>query len=136
MSAKIFKNPNRQAALVKLLKIDRSGGFKNRQEYCDYIATAADAYPDSARRHTRSQRSVGAPLCASCNSETIERHINNERIRKEIEPSILGYMAVGKTGSEALNAELKHWFVGINHLRALIARIKFRGFHLRKILTF
>ena len=45
-------------------------------------------------------------------------------------------MAVGTTGSEALNAELKHWFVGINHLHAPIMRLKLRVFHLSKLLTF
>ena len=91
----IFKNPNRKAALAKLINIDSSMGFKNRQGYCDYIDTAANAYPESVGKKTRSQRSVGELLCASCNSETIERHIDNERIRKEIEPSILEYMAWG-----------------------------------------
>ena len=136
MRAKIFKNPNRKSTITKLIKIDRSGGFKNRQEYSDYIVTAANAYPESFRKKTRSQRSVGGLLCASCNAETIERHINNERIRKEIDPPILAYMAVGATGSEALGAELKHWFVGINHLHAPIVRLKLRVSHLSKLLAF
>ena len=55
LGAEIYKPPNRQAALMKLLKIDRSVGFKNRQEYCDYIVTAANAYPDSGRKKARSQ---------------------------------------------------------------------------------
>ena len=137
LRAKIFKkNPSRKSAITKLIKIDSSVGFKNRQEYCDYIDAAANAYPESVRKKTRSQRSVGELLCASCNSETIERHINNERIRKEIGPSILEYMAVGATGPEALSAELKHWFVGINRLRAPIMRPKLRVSHLSKLLAF
>ena len=42
----------------------------------------------------------------------------------------------GATGSEALNAELKHWFVGINHLHATIMKLKLRVFHLSKLLAF
>ena len=137
MRAKIFKkNTDRKSAIGKLDRIDSSVGFKNRQEYRDYIVSAAHAFPESVRKKTRSQRSVGELLCASCNAETIEWHINNERIRKEIDPSILEFMAVGTTGSEALNAELKHWFVGINHLHATTMRLKLRVFHISKLLAF
>ena len=88
------------------------------------------------RKQTRPQRSVGELRCASCNSETIERRINNERIRGEIYPPILGYMAVGATGSEASNEELKHWFFGVTHLHAPIMMPQIRVPHISKIMEF
>ena len=75
-------------------------------------------------------------MCASCDPETIERHLNNERIRKEIGPSIQEFMDVGATGSEALNSEMKHWFAGINKLHASTMRLKLRVPHLSKLLAF
>ena len=137
MRAVIFKkNPNRKTALSQLINIGISIGFKGRQEYFDYIVAAANAHTESAREKTRSQRSVGELICALRNSETIELQINNERIRKEIAPPILEYMAAGTTGVEALGAELKHWFVGVNHLHAPIVRLNRRVPHVSKLLTF
>ena len=130
------QNHDRKAAMRKHLKIDISVGFKNRQEYCDYIVTAAHAFAGSVREKTRSRRTIGELICASCNPETIEWHINNERIRKEIDPSILAHMAVGATGSEALGAERKHWFSGINHLHAPVMGMRLRVFRMSKLLTY
>ena len=130
------QNPASKASVRKLLKIDISVGFKNRHEYCDYIVTAAHAFAGPVRKKTRSGRTIGELLCASCNPETIGWHIDNERIRKEIDPSILEYMEAGATGSEALNAELGHWFFGIKRLHAPAMRLKIRVFHMWKLLTF
>ena len=125
-----------KAALRKIMSIDTTTGFKSRSEFCNYIVSAAQAYPSCVRKKTRTARRIGDLMCASCDPETIEWHLNNERIRKEIDPSIREYMAVGTTGSEALNAELKHWFSGINQLRAPTMRLKLRVFQLSKLIAF
>ena len=118
------------------MSIDTTTGFKSRSEFCNYIVSAAQAYPSCVRKKTRTARQIGDLMCASCDPETIEWHLNNERIRKEIDHPILEFMAVGATGSEALNSELKHRSAGINQLHASTMRLKLRVSQLSKLLAF
>ena len=97
------KAPGRKSALMRIIRIDTSSGFKSRSEYCNFIVAAAQSHPACVRK-TRTTRRIGDLACASCDPETIESHLNNGRIRKEIDHPILEFMAVGAAGSEAMNS--------------------------------
>ena len=73
---------------------------------------------------------------SACGAGNIERYLNNERIRRAIRPKLSEFMAVGATGSEALNAEIKKRLGGIVLLRAPILKMKLRIFHLAKLNAF
>ena len=118
------------------MSVDTSSGFKRRSEFCAYIASAAQACPSCVREKTQTERRIGDLLCAPCGAETIERHLNNERIRDEVDPPIREYMDVGTTGPDALESELKRWFPGISQIHSSAIRLKLRVFQICNLMSF
>ena len=54
----------------------------------------------------------------------------------EISPHLVDHMAFGKTGSEALNSEVKRRFAHINQMRASVLRLHLRVFQLCNMAAF
>ena len=53
-----------------------------------------------------------------------------------VSPKIAPFIAVGTTGSEAINAELKLWFRGIFQMHGPILKLKLRIFQVAKLSAF
>ena len=123
-------------AISKLSNISPERGFDSRGEFCRYLAHLVAAFPDIARKKGRTSRTVRQLLKSACDPCTIEWYLNNERMRRQISPHLAPYIAVGTTGSEAINAELKLWFRGIFQLRGPILKLKLRIFMVAKLVAF
>ena len=94
------------------------------------------AHPDLARKKGRTSKTISQVLRSSCDAGTVEWYLNNERMRRMVSPNVAPFIAVGTTGSEAINAELKLWFRGIFQMHGPILRLKLRIFQIAKLSAF
>ena len=123
-------------ALKELAAIDTSKGFSSRREFCSMVSSLVASYPILASMTTMYNRYVWEHLQTACSPKTVERYLNNERIRRRVRKDLLEFMAFGTTGSEAVNAELKAWFGRVVHIHAPILRLKLRIFQVSKLMAF
>ena len=75
-------------------------------------------------------------LYSECAPKTAEWYLGSERIRRRISKELLEFMAVGTTGPDAVNAELKAWFGRIVSIHAPILRMKLRIFRVCRLSAF
>ena len=127
---------SQQYAMNQLASISPERGFDSRGEFCRYLAHLAAAYPDISRKKGRTSRTIRQLLKSACDPGTIEWYLNNERMRRQVSRRLLPYIAVGTTGSEAINAELKTWFRGVFQLHGPILKLKLRIFQVAKLVAF
>ena len=94
------------------------------------------AYPTQAGTTTMYTRYVWGHTYSDCAPQTVDRYMNNARIRRRIMKGLLEFMAFGTTGSEAFNASLKSWFGRVANPHAPTIRLKLRISHISKFAEF
>ena len=127
---------SKKKAVLRLALLEPNKGYSSRREFCWDIASIVAAYPELARKGTRSRKTVSHHIYLRTDPKNIERYLNDERIRRSINPECVEFLAVGTTGVEGLNAEIRHWFNGIVETHAPILRLKLRIFAIGKLMRF
>ena len=120
----------------RLKSISPERGFDSRGEFMMYLSLLVTAYPELAKKKGRTSRTIKQLLKSACDPSTAEWYLNNERIRRNLSPKLRPFVAVGATGSEAINAELKLWFRGIFQIHGPILRLKLRISQVAKLKAF
>ena len=129
-------NVGQDYAISRLKCISPDRGFDKRSEFMMLLRYLVAAHPDLARKKGRTSKSISQLLRSSCDEGTVEWYLNNERMRRMVSPKIAPFIAVGTTGSEAINAELKLWFRGIFQIHGPILELKLRIFQIAKLSAF
>ena len=120
----------------RLKNISPGRGFDARSEFVALLRYLVAAHPDLAKKKGRTPKSISQLLKSSRDASTAEWYLNNERMRRMVSPKLAPLIAVGTTGSEAINAEIKQWPRCIFQIHGPIMRLKLRIFQIAKLSAF
>ena len=127
---------SQEYAMARLKNISPGRGFDARSEFMALLRYLVAAHPDLAKKKGRTSKSISQLLKSSCDASTAEWYLNNERMRRMVSPKLAPFIAVGTTGSEAINAEIKQWPRGIFQIHGPIMKLKLRIFQIAKLSAF
>jgi hypothetical protein len=120
------------AAKKVLDEVDCNVCFSTRAEFVKCLAAHCVVYEEEMDRKTASARSLHALLVSAAAPARTEWLLNGTRFRCELSASELSMLGDGSMSCEALNNEIKPWFLG-SRMHRPIARLKLLAFQLMKL---